>query len=94
MAKDKRPICDCNARTYPHKIDDKKCGGRKYFQYVLIFEPSHCEYCNCFREEDVSCDALDGRESIKGAECYIDAIHYRPGEHLPLTPEEPDDEYT
>lgn len=32
-----------------------------------------------------SCDAMNGTESIKHAECYIEQVHSYPGEHLPIT---------
>lgn len=57
--------------------------GKKFFEFELMMR-THCNCCNCFRETDGGCDALDGRESIKEAECYLDALHYAPSEHLQI----------
>jgi len=63
---DNRPICNCNAYKFPHRV-----GGKcKAHDFVLFnFQnKTHCEFCNCLN--DNSCDVLDGVESIKEAECY------------------------
>lgn len=52
-----------------------------------MFDTHACVTCNC--KQEYTCDVEFGQESIKEAECYIEAQHYNPGGYLPLTFEEP-----
>lgn len=83
---DKRPICDCDAYSFPHKIGGK-CRGDVFVGFYFHNKKQSCNECNCLNDdrEPISCDALSGSESIKEAECYRDAIHYSPGEHLQIS---------
>lgn len=79
---DNRPICWCNVYKFPHKIGGK-CKGQEFTQFYFNYQRQLCHECNCLNEN--SCDVVDGRESIKHAECYIDRVHCNPSEKLPLT---------
>lgn len=81
--KDPRPICDCDAYNFPHKIGGK-CKGRAFLEFYFYCDTSICNECNCYNEDVHCCDALYGKESIKEAECYREQLHYCPGGHLPL----------
>lgn len=76
---DPRPICDCDAYPFPHKIGGK-CKGTVFAEFQFYNVKEYCEFCNC--NNDTSCDVATGRESINEAECYIAAKHYAPAEHL------------
>lgn len=82
---DKRPICDCQAYPFPHKIGGK-CKGTVFIEFYFYSQKQSCAECNCLNDdrEPISCDAASGTESIKEAECYRDAVHYHPGEHLQI----------
>lgn len=84
--KDPRPICTCSAYSFPHKIGGK-CTGKAFFEFYFYCDRELCEQCNCFNDDrsPMSCDVLDGTESIKEAECFIERLHQFPSEHLPLT---------
>lgn len=83
---DKRPICNCNAYGFPHKIGGK-CKGRAFAEFNFYQIGAHCKYCNCFNDDRTpkTCDVVDGTESISEAECYRDAVKYNPKEHLILS---------
>ncbi len=83
--KDDRPLCECNAYRFPHKIGGK-CKGNDFLEYYLYNDQELCNQCNCFRDDitPFQCDALNGAEDIKNAECYIERIHSYPGEYLPI----------
>lgn len=82
---DDRPICDCSAYKFPHKIGGK-CTGDAFLEFYFYNIRQCCEQCNCFRDDQTpaTCDAMNGAESISEAECYIERVHYHPGEHLPI----------
>lgn len=84
--KDDRPICTCSAYNFPHKIGGR-CDGSAFTEFYYYNNHSLCNSCNCNYSN--MCDVADGRESIKEAECYIEAIHTSPGEYLQLEIEEP-----
>lgn len=86
--RDPRPICYCNVYKFPHKADSKRCGGRTFMEFYLYNIRELCEQCNCFNEEESSCDAAEGRESLKEAECYIERVSQQPSEKLPITMED------
>tara|TARA_R110000744_G_scaffold380568_1_gene503225 strand:+ start:10308 stop:10607 length:300 start_codon:yes stop_codon:yes gene_type:complete len=81
--KDPRPICDCSAYSFPHKIGGK-CKGKAFAEFHFYNVKSECELCNCFNDDrtPTSCDVVDGTESIFEGECYRDAAKYNPSEHL------------
>ena len=81
MRKDPRPICDCSAYPFPHKIGGK-CKGTAFAEFYFYFDREHCEQCNCMNGNE--CDVVTGRESINEAECYAERLHSFPAEHLPL----------
>lgn len=82
---DQRPICDCNAYNFPHKIGGK-CKGQAFTEFYLSNIKQSCNQCNCLNDDRtlITCDVVDGRESIKEVECYRDAVHYHPSEHLQI----------
>ena len=81
--KDPRPICDCDAYPFPHKIGGK-CQGTAFVGFYFFHngDRSVCKQCNCY--SDGNCDVFDGRESILEGECYRERQHYHPSEHLPI----------
>lgn len=79
---DQRPICDCNAYRFPHKVGGR-CTGAAFAEWHFYNDRSCCEFCNCLRD-DGRCDAVMGLESIKEAECYQERVHAHPGERLPI----------
>lgn len=85
MAKDHRPICTCSAYRFPHKIGGR-CTGAEFAEFQFYNVRSNCEFCNCNAE--THCDVATGQESIKEAECYIDACHSAPGEYLIISMEQ------
>ncbi len=82
---DQRPVCDCNAYSFPHKIGGK-CKGQAFAEFYFYNQKDACSECNCLNDarEPISCDVINGTESIKEAECYRDAVHYHPSEHLQI----------
>ena len=68
---DTRPICNCSAYPFPHKIGGK-CKGTAFVQAYRTFSKEHCEFCNCLYGN--TCEVLTGQESIKQAECYLEAL--------------------
>lgn len=78
---DKRPICDCNAYDFPHRIGGK-CKGQDFTLYHFFYDKAECKYCNCNCE--TYCDVAEGIENIKQAECHRAATLHSPGGHLPL----------
>lgn len=84
--KDPRPICDCNAYNFPHKVGGK-CNGSEFANFHFYNVKSECEFCNCLNDDQtpISCDVVDGTESIYEGECYRDAAKYSSGEHLILS---------
>lgn len=82
---DLRPVCNCKAYGFPHKIGGK-CKGQVFAEFYFYNEKQVCNECNCFNDDrtSITCDVVDGIESIKHAECYIDAVHHHPGEHLQI----------
>jgi len=91
--KDDRPICKCSAYKFPHRIGGK-CDGSSFTEYYNTYNRILCSSCNCSNNGS-GCDVVDGSESIKHAECYIEACHVSPAECLPLEfiPPEEDDYY-
>lgn len=83
---DQRPICDCSAYNFPHKIGGK-CTGKAFAEFHFYNDKSQCEFCNCCNDDRTpkTCDVVDGTESISEAECYRDAVKYNPKEHLTLS---------
>lgn len=83
---DLRPICNCHAYNFPHKIGGK-CKGQVFASFHFYNVKSCCEFCNCLCDDRTpnSCDVVDGTESISEAECYRDAVKYNPKEHLTLS---------
>ena len=81
---DNRLICDCSSYTFPHRIGGK-CDGSVFTEYYYLYEREYCDSCNC--NVNGQCEITTGQESIKEAECYADAYHSYPGEHLTLKPE-------
>ncbi len=86
--KDNRPICTCTAYSFPHRIG-AKCKGYAFTEFYYHNIHTLCNECNCASSNQ--CEVANGQESIKEAECYIDRLHYYPGEQLPLKIEEPDE---
>lgn len=84
---DSRPICDCAAYNFPHRVGGR-CKGDVFAEFHFYNVKSECEFCNC--NAGSHCDVATGQESIKEAECYIAAKHYAPGEHLQIKLEEPE----
>ena len=94
--KDPRPICYCKSYSFPHKIGGK-CKGQTFAQFYFYNVREACSECNCLNDDrtPISCDVVDGTESIKEAECYRERVHSYPSEKLPLQFEfEEDDEIT
>lgn len=85
MKKDPRPHCTCPVYPFPHKADSKKCSGRAFLELYLYNISELCMQCNCYNEDEHSCDALEGRESLKEAECYRERVSQNPSERLPTT---------
>ena len=88
--KDPRPICRCEAYSFPHKIGGK-CTGKAFLEfYFYCGNRELCEECNCFNDDrsPISCDVIDGVESIREAECYRERLHQFPSENLPIQYEE------
>ncbi len=90
---DTRPICDCSAYKFPHKIGGK-CKGIAFATFHFYQVRSSCEFCNCFCDDrtPISCDVVDGKEPIASGDCYREQCHHNSGEHLPLTFKEQEDE--
>lgn len=88
--KDYRPICTCSVYGFPHRIGGK-CRGSTFTNFYFLNIQTLCDECNC--KEDNVCEVGVGKESIKEAECYIEAQHDNPGEYLPLEFKEPEDPY-
>ena len=86
---DTRPICNCNAYKFPHKIGGK-CKGITFATFYFYNVKQLCNECNCLNDEN--CDVVYGKESIKEGECYQYQEHYCESEHLPLTFKEREDE--
>ncbi len=82
---DKRPICDCDAYSFPHKIGGK-CRGKTFTEFYLHNNREACNECNCLNDDrtPISCDVVDGTESINESECYREALHHHPSEHLQI----------
>lgn len=82
---DNRPVCNCNAYKFPHKIGGK-CKGQVFAEFYFYKDRDLCDQCNCFNDhcEPISCDVVTGTESIKEAECFIERVHSYPSERLPL----------
>ena len=88
---DDRPICNCSAYPFPHRIGGR-CTGSAFTEFYFYNVRSACQFCNCNAGDH--CDVATGQESISEAECYIEAKHYNPGEHLQLELKEPsEDDY-
>lgn len=83
---DLRPVCDCSAYNFPHKIGGK-CSGSAFAEHHFYNDKSCCEFCNCLNDDRTpkSCDVVDGTESIHEGECYRDAVKHNPKEHLILS---------
>lgn len=81
--KDLRPICDCSSYKFPHKIGGK-CKGKTFAEFHFYNIKSECKFCNCLNDDrtPISCDVIDGTESIFEGECYRDAAKHNPSEHL------------
>lgn len=81
--KDPRPICNCSAYPFPHKIGGK-CKGIDFAEFFFYQggEREVCNQCNCLNGD--KCDVVEGLESINEAECYRERLKYNPSEHLPL----------
>ena len=88
--KDDRPICNCGAYAFPHRVGGK-CDGSSFAEFYYYNISSLCDTCNCKGTD--GCDVESGREDIHRAECYIEAKHCAPGEHLQLKMEEPEEPY-
>jgi len=85
---DYRPICDCGAYHFPHKLGGGKCDGSAYAEYYSLHVGSSCEGCNCYQG---GCDVIAGKEKIKYGECYVEAYG---GGHVRLEPADHEiDEY-
>ena len=84
---DSRPICDCLAYSFPHRIGGR-CRGNAFTEFHFQQVKSECEFCNCNAGD--RCDVSTGREPIGEAECYRAAWHCSPGEHLPIEFVEPE----
>lgn len=80
--KDLRPICTCSAYKFPHRVGGK-CDGSAFTEYYYTYVRSLCGSCNC-NNSNSGCDVSNGAESIKLAECYVEACHIYPSERLPL----------
>lgn len=82
---DQRPVCNCKAYGFPHKIGGK-CKGQSFTEFYFYNNKNVCKECNCFNDDrtPITCDVVEGTESIKEAECYRDAVHSHPGEHLQI----------
>lgn len=87
--KDSRPICRCKAYKFPHRVGGK-CNGSAFAKAYFEFDRDLCSLCNCYDDNNqpTSCDVVDGRESIKEAECFRERIHHFPAENLPLKVED------
>lgn len=83
--RDPRPICDCSAYSFPHKVGGGKCRATMYTEFYLYNIKEHCAQCNCFNESENSCDVAQGLESIKEGDCYQEALSQSPGEHLQIS---------
>ena len=83
---DKRPICTCDKYPFPHRIGGK-CKGQAFAEFHFYTVGTACEGCNCYNESDNvhQCDVVTGQEGIKYAECYSEACHSAPSEHLQLS---------
>lgn len=69
MAKsDTRPICKCDAYSFPHRVGGK-CTGAAFAEYNWYYLREYCDSCNC--NADTHCDVVTGQESIKHGECYM-----------------------
>lgn len=82
---DQRPICNCHAYKFPHKIGGK-CKGIVFATFYFNNDKDLCSQCNCFNDDrsPISCDVVGGTESINEAECYRERVHQYPKEKLPL----------
>lgn len=82
---DKRPICNCHAYKFPHKIGGK-CKGIVFATFYFYNDKGLCNQCNCLNDDcsPISCDVVDGTEDIKHGECYRERLHSFPAEKLPL----------
>lgn len=76
---DKRPICDCSAYKFPHRVGGR-CKGYDFTTFYFYNIKELCELCNC--NNNGSCDASTGLENIRHAECYQEALREKSGEHL------------
>ena len=78
---DNRPICNCKAYPFPHKVGGK-CTGSDFLQFYFTHIKELCSSCNC--NASTECEAATGKESIKEAECFLEAHTEIPSYHLPL----------
>lgn len=83
--RDPRPICNCKAYSFPHKCGGGKCTGKVFTEFYLHNIKEHCSQCNCFNDENNTCDVADERESLKHGECYQEALSQHSGEHLQIS---------
>lgn len=69
-------VCRCGAYTFPHR----QFGGRCVSDVMSTTWGRHsydrCRSCRMWEQRDgeISCAALDGRETIHEAECIVDHV--------------------
>ena len=68
---DTRPICTCGAYKHPHRVGGR-CKGVAFADNYFHYNGSACKFCN---SNCGSCEVADGKESIKEAECYQEAVN-------------------
>ena len=78
---DNRPICNCKAYSFPHKVGGK-CKGHDFLHFYFTHIKTLCSVCNC--NAAYECEAATGKESIKEAECFLEAHTETPSYHLLL----------
>ncbi len=86
---DLRPICNCSAYWFPHKVGGK-CDGSAFTRNYFFSSGDACDSCNC--KGDDGCEVVSGQESISEADCYEDFCRDSPSEHLPLEPNYPEED--
>lgn len=79
---DMRPICNCGAYAFPHKLGGGRCDGSTFAEHYHLHQRNGCEFCNL--NHNSTCDAITGQEHIKYGDCYTDALYNGPGYHVPL----------